>query len=367
MKIKLYGNEVIIRSSIVEERIVKLYYCNNGSDVEIIPVNFPLLHDDTFDPDDFQLYFLAKRDVLENEIYQVYDRYLEKRIGWIFPVTALDSAEHEFASNEYFLKYANIAKKKIFANANDDLYTLTPELSNRENIKFGDFFHESTVILIISSATLGGDTFCIQEWLPSLAANGYSRLTRRDPGTLTIIGTKPLDKRLYLKQIAPELRSYNFICFVFTDLIPFERHPLLSFFYYYQIIEIMLTLVFQVEQRRIYTELDYPVSVGDVVKTKDIMDQIGKINSEKARLSILSQKYTHGDLDTDDIKGACNKLLELVQKDTGATALDSIYRIRNFLFHQYHSTSGDVESELANVNSAFLLYLSDLCSVVCIK
>ena len=367
MKITFQGKEYIKTSIVCSENYVTVGYTNIDREVLYFQVDFLLEYDNSYNPDDFQISFLAKKDVLENDIYQVYDRGLDRRIGWIFPVVALDSTEHEYAVNEHFIKYANVVKAKIFIDAGDDVFTPVPELFGKDNFSFCDFFHDSTVILIISKVTLGGTEFNIRDWLPSLSISGYCPLTRIDPKGLMPLGSKPADNRLYIKKIATELQGHSFINLVYSELIPFEKHPLLFFFYFYQIIEIMLTLVFQVEQSLLFAELRQPVADGDVVKTKDVMEKVGRVNSEKYRFKQLTEIYSTCHIGNDELKDACNELLMSVNKDAGNSLSEAIYKVRNFLFHQYHSTSGTVENELIKVNCHMLEYLCDLCSSITLR
>lgn len=48
-----------------------------------------------------------REDCTENSIYQVLVK--NQRIGWIFPVQALLSRDHDYAKNSFFLKYAYVA------------------------------------------------------------------------------------------------------------------------------------------------------------------------------------------------------------------------------------------------------------------
>lgn len=367
MKVTVQGKEYVKRSVVSNGSAIDIDFIGSDGESEIFSINSPLARDDSYNPADFQLFFLVKKDVLESDIYQVYDRSRDCRIGWVFPVIALDSTEHEFASNEHFVKYANVAKHRIFNDIVDGTFTLITEMYGKDSFEFGDFFHDSTAVLLVSKATLENNDFNILDWLPSLSRYGYSLLTEKDPDGLMPIGSKPTDTRVYINKIASELQNREFISLVYSDLVPYENHPLLLFFYCYQIIEIMLTLVFQVEQANLFAELGPPVAAGDVVKTKDVMEKIGQVNSEKYRIRQLTQKYLSYNIDSEELKEVCNEFLGTVKKDAGHTVADSIYRVRNFLFHQYHSTSGAVESELKRVNVVFLKYLCDICSAVSIK
>ena len=62
--------------------------------------------DKSFVPDDFEMCFLYNDKVSENSIFNLYADGI--RIGWIFPIQSLESQEHDYAHNEFYLKYAYI-------------------------------------------------------------------------------------------------------------------------------------------------------------------------------------------------------------------------------------------------------------------
>lgn len=367
MKITIQGKEYSKTSAICAEGLVTLEYCSADKETFRFEIKSPLEYDSTYNLEDFDIYYLLKKDVLENDIYQVYDRALDKRIGWIFPVVALDSSEHTYASNEHFTRYANVAIRKLFNEVQQDFFSIVPEVYGKASFNFSDFFHDETVLLVISKATLDGSGFRLNDWLPSLSVAGYFKLSCINPADLMLVGDRPTDKRLYLTKITPEFQGHNFVDLVYTNLIPYERHPLLFFFYCYQVIEVMLTQVFKMEQSLIYTELKKPIEDGDVVKAKDVMGKVGEINSENYRFKLLIDKYVNSPIPGDELQNACNGLLRSVNKDLGRTVSEAIYRVRNFLFHQYHSVPTSVETELSGVNTFLLKYLSDLCSNFCTR
>lgn len=367
MKITIQGKEYSKTSVSYAERVVTLGYCSSDQETVRFEIKSPLEYDTTYNLEEFDIYYLLKKDVLESDIYQVYDRALDKRIGWIFPVVALDSREHTYASNEHFTRYANVAIRKLFNEVQESFFSIVPEVYGKASFNFSDFFHDETVLLVISKATLDESGFKLNDWLPSLSVAGYFQLANINPVDLMLVGDRPSDKRLYLTKIAPEFQGHNFVDLVYTNLIPYERHPLLFFFYCYQVIEVMLTQVFKLEQSLIFSELKKPIEDGDVVKAKDVMGKVGEINSENYRFKLLIDKYVNSPIPGEELKDACNNLLSSVNKDLGRSVSEAIYRVRNFLFHQYHSVSTSVETELVEVNTLLLKYLSDLCSHFCSK
>src|SRR5690242_20038601 len=71
-------------------------------------LQYPFRYALTVEPDDdtYRIFTLYRKDVRNEDIYQVVDRDIDQRIGWIFPVAALTSTEHSHSSNQHFLKVA---------------------------------------------------------------------------------------------------------------------------------------------------------------------------------------------------------------------------------------------------------------------
>lgn len=70
---------------------------------------YPKLNlDSEYDPLQYKYLFLhnEREDYSENSIFQVYVG--EQRIGWIFPIQALLSNQHDYAANTFFLRYAYV-------------------------------------------------------------------------------------------------------------------------------------------------------------------------------------------------------------------------------------------------------------------
>lgn len=68
------------------------------------------------DSSDYDYKILYKKNYKENDIYQVIDGGLEKRIGWIFPVSSIISTSHDFANNPHYCRYAFLAHIFLLQN-----------------------------------------------------------------------------------------------------------------------------------------------------------------------------------------------------------------------------------------------------------
>lgn len=142
-----------------------------------LSVYFPLQVDKSFDNKEFLVFFLAKNELHENEIFQVWEARHDRRVGWCIPINALDSREHDFSTDIHFLKYAYVGIKTAFRTLNEEIFFKRPNVDVSDQVRLTDIFHESTALLVISKETLEED-FDIGRWLPALSTFGYFLLER---------------------------------------------------------------------------------------------------------------------------------------------------------------------------------------------
>jgi hypothetical protein len=143
-------------------------------------IDYVLTLDSEYKPEDYSL-FILKSWVLdkENDIFQVFDKEFYKepnrvRLGWIFPIQALLSNEHQYADNKHFLKYAYVAFLKLLKNQ-EEYTTFNPLFSKiTNNYKLTDFYGEDIIILVLCNSPLQKiDNFQVDNYITSLYSYGY--------------------------------------------------------------------------------------------------------------------------------------------------------------------------------------------------
>lgn len=315
---------------------------------EDIFLSTPLTLDCEFSNKEFEVFFLAKKDILENNIYQIYDDSRKVRIGWCIPVNALDSVDHDYADNIHFQKYAFAAIKNSIASINDSIFIKKPDLSASLQIRISDLFHANTAILIISKEKLqANQTFEIERVIPSLIRHGYVRLTNISPDEITLKGIDPDNDKIYLKITSSDLGNHQVIDSLLHSAFAYETKPLLCFFYIYQIFELLLEEIYQTEQLKIVNDLI--TAAGDSSKAKEALEKAQRISSEKKRIGLLATEYSKQHDTLTNLKASCNVLLKLMGRSEGATFEEYFYSIRNFLFHQYRDFPISQEQLLKDV------------------
>ena len=212
---------------------------------ECISEYHPLVHViENYDPQRFTVIILANKrsDYAENNIYQVKVPYggERKRIGWIFPIQALESNEHEYSDDEHFLRYAYVALYNLLAS---DI-SLDERLLN-EVLTLRDLYSMEETILIIDQDNISQiQGFDIDKYIVSLFSHGYSYIGEGNPYDSC---EKNTGKYLYLKPISEALGETNYIISLFKECIPASKEPVSKFHLCYQIIELLISVIFNYE------------------------------------------------------------------------------------------------------------------------
>jgi hypothetical protein len=229
------------------------------------------------------------------------------------------------------------------------------------NLSFLDFFPDTTAVLVISLEKIDDPNgFVLNDWTPSFFQYGYIPVLSQPDRDVVFSGIQPEGVKLQITPVSKEVQNRVFVDNVFTSLLPYESNSLLLFFYQYQIIELLLGQVFEAEQKSLVEKLISYAS--DSVKTKEVLDEINKISSEKKRLSLLFENYMNDTFEKSQLVAACNSFLNSHNRETSTNLHESLYKVRNVLFHQYRdviSASGD---QLKNICQEFSYLLVQLVS-----
>ncbi len=337
-----------------------------------------------YNPDDYLVYgFLNKYGYAENDIFQVVEKNLKRsengngRIGWIFPLQALISNEHDFAGNEHFLKYAFVAFLKLL-KADDNIITNEAINETNEINSLRDLYIDDLIILILSkSAIFKIKEFELKDYLISLYEYGFYIINSIDDfKSYAEVAyeddfVKPKEK-IHINPVCSYLKGYDYIYILLKELI-YEKHYLVKFHLLYQVIELMIERVLKEEVKREVIRLNEDIKYE--IKAHDVLEKMQKISTEKTRVSLLfNGTYKSGDIMKKELRDSCNNLLVEILKQkisdgevkvkeeeietTLATVLkndvgDALYKVRNFLVHNYRSLKSDYVQIMKTINNEF--------------
>ncbi len=189
---------------------------------------------DEYNPNEFSVILFRHDSIAENHIFEVYEKEINERIGWIFPIQSLQSKEHDYSKNIYFLKYAFVAFQKLLSNDCDFPFD-PPECTKDERLKLDNLYGEDCVVLVLSNEQIKKITsFNIDYYLPYLYGKGYYKITNNNFKRQSYYYQetdyfKDIDKRLNIKRISRQLENYEFLILLFSDLLRFQSHELVKF------------------------------------------------------------------------------------------------------------------------------------------
>lgn len=326
------------------ERDESCFILANQSGIEI-HIRTPLKLDSTSKNKKFDVFLLAKKDVKESDIYQVYRKETDTRIGWAIPVISLDSDLHDYKDNQHFLRYAYIGIRESLKIVNSKI--LSSEILD---CALSDIFYEETVLLILSKETYGDDfDFNIDRATPSLIKNGYVRLTDRNPSEIKHKRRGITGQRLYIEEISSDLDNYVSIADLMNTSFAYEEKSVFKFFFLYQIFELLIDDVYKNEQEYLIENL--LDAMGNSGKTKESLEKMQYFMSEKKRLGLLIENYTKTGNELINLRNLCNGLLSILGRDNSENFEGYFYKIRNFIFHQYRdlpTQSSELLEEIVN-------------------
>lgn len=311
---------------------------------------YPKLNlDSEYDPLQYKYLFLhnEREDYSENSIFQVYVG--EQRIGWIFPIQALLSNQHDYAANTFFLRYAYVA---FWLLLNDIKSENEKEISSE--IFLEDFYDDSLTILVLDNENISGleGSFNIEHYTVSLYQYGYSWSGR---GNLDSQIEKP-DKRIHLKPIAKELQQTKYIYTMFEKEIPKTQEAFARFHTYYQVVEILISVVFEDKFKTFLDQLNK--SAESLFEKRE---ELGNMILEKQRVKWLFAEYVSiSQREKNILDEQCKKLLQENSKKVGVGMAENLYSVRCLLVHSMYMLSEYSHDILEDINKAFLEVIMDM-------
>lgn len=334
-----------------ESTIIK--YCNRIFEIKdratgnVFVYKSQLEINNLFNPDDFEIYLLYNNNdkISENSIYKLYADDI--RIGWIFPIQSLESCEHDYAQDEFYLRYAYVALYKLLQMIN---------FTNEEYSDFSimDYYPDNIQLLVYdTNNTKNIAGFDISKYTVSLFYKGYSYIGEGN------IFTEPeeIDKNIRIRQLPAPIRDISYINVLFEELVPLHETSYSKFHLLYQIIEILIGVVFNYKIKELMREMEN--SSDDLF---DKREKLNDITTEKKRVVWLFNDFAKIEPQKlDSLNNLCIDLLEKNGKKTNVNkAADNLYNVRCLIVHNLYSLNECSRELLEDLNNSFLDVIFDI-------
>lgn len=324
------------------------------ADGVVAPLVCPLSLPDDLDPAGYEVHVLFAGDVRESDIYQLYVRSDdgERRIGWFFPLLALESDLHDFAKNEHFLRYARAAVDHFFEAYPLSVAEVPLSLVVEGEFRLTSFAPDTTVLLVVSrSAVCQGGLFDLARLYPYLASIGVLDEAQSKCGTAVVPFVRPVRSRMKLIHSSQDFSDDKLVRALLTYAAHAFNQPVLQFFYLYQVIELLMEKIFSIEQEAIIAKINQ--ARGEVSKVKEAMDDLAECISEKKRINAIAEKYCRPRPSLSELVRSCRDLNSALGVKEGDTLAKSLYPLRNLVFHNYRSFPDRSLDDLKQINVVF--------------
>jgi hypothetical protein len=313
-----------------------------------------------FNFDNFQLVLFENKYLnAENDVFQVFDKKEEIRLGWIFPLSNLDSNENDYSTNEFLNKYKFVSFQLLLLAKERSI-----ELKNKTNeFKITDLYPNNPIVLILSNENTSKiDNFSIDDYIASLSKFGYYQ-QNEFPNSLEL---KPKleyclkfrgKQKLNLYKSKRNISDDRFFKELFSKQLKSLDHHLIRFHILYQVIEFILAERFDEE----FNNLIVKYSEDNIVKN-DFVESIIELRKERISLRKVIElvKQNNCDFDITNLERDCKDLLSLHKKQIRNTLGDLIYDVRNLIVHNYRDIESSEIELIDNITHEFELLIINI-------
>lgn len=335
-------------------------------DLSIFITYVPQIFND-IDPNQYLVFLLSRPEFSENDIFTVFSKTEEKRVGLIFPLQATRSLEHKFSGDRAFLRFSQAAFMRL-CQGFENCYLKIPTVIGERELDIFDFYSEDSIVLVLYRPALDEpDSFRIDTYLPSLFKYGYFLQSANiDPGTCASVGAdlyKKLEAKLTIRPISESFSSAQFVVHAMQSTLPYEGNPLMVFFYHYQLIELLIGEVLDTTFQEFKEQLAADAAISTSIR--DTLNTLNESLNEKARIKRLFNVHIGVNPETSDLRLRCNEFLNIngvVLKKSIETQhfADYLYETRNVLFHNLRNVAPQSLKVITEINELLRPVLCDM-------
>ncbi len=292
----------------------------------------------------------------ENDIFQLYESTLGKnRLGWIFPITALDSNDHDYADDKYFKHYRYVAYWKIL-----ELDIQTVQQEGKSDFKISELIPNVCVCLLSKEEISKIPDFRIEDYAVSFLKYDYLLYQGKTKGiavfdkTDFIQALRKGNHKLTIKKAAYNINNDGYTKSLFIDHLYQSENFLVKYVLLYQIIEYFIQEIGDAEldeiiksyQNKSISKNRLKEKIARFHNDRSLIKKVfekTEINKETKKIFIEKCEYLFGDIG-EEIEGGFENI---------------IYDFRNLVTHRYRVVSTKT-IDLKNIILLFESVIIDL-------
>tara|TARA_R110000751_G_scaffold133929_1_gene236341 strand:+ start:1409 stop:2503 length:1095 start_codon:yes stop_codon:yes gene_type:complete len=271
----------------------------------------------------------------ENDIFLVNEIDLNKGIGWIFPLSTLESNDNDYAEKDFFNQFRYLTHQKLLSSS----FFLKKEIiEKKQRFLLSDLFEDDLIILVVSLEALESP-LDICSYLPSLANKGYFLKNEHDlkykcPSDILVNWYRG-KKKINIQKATNLVYQTDYSKKLYTNYLKSLDHHLIRFHLIYQIIENHLTDLFNSEFDKILDNYS-----NDLVTKNNFIESINKVRNERENIRKVLKEIKPNDGTFEKsmligLKRDCREFLDQYGVEEKTDLGDLLYDIRNILVHNY--------------------------------
>lgn len=353
MSIKYEGKDLKGTKLVHYEAKSFIRVSNESEDIYLDFEYFPKVDKDV-EYDNYQIFVLSNNYlVAEKDFFQIYNKDDDKRLGWIFTISNLESKEPDLIENKHINNY-KLAAYYLLLQAKG---TVKPKPIEEATPypRISDIYDKDDVFFVIYDTSK--KEFPIRNYLPSLSKYGYyikntyDNIAKIDSKRNFCLKLRDQGKnKIRLKRSNFGDKNNRFINDLFSNHLKSSDHHLLRFHILYQVIEFYISNIFENDSKLIIDNY-----INDPNDINSFMESIGKLKNERTRINKLIgiAKNFGNNLDSTliNLQRDCNLFLRKSGRKPKENLGDLIYDVRNLIVHEYRSVAPSEISLLEDITS----------------
>lgn len=314
-----------------------------------------------FDINEYELFvFESTSLVAENDVFLIHETELGKDIGWLFPLSTLESNENDYSGKVFFNQFRFCAYQKILSKS----FSLKENiLSKRESFLLSDLFNSDLIIVLIEKNELTPDSnFEILKYLPSFANYGYfikndHKLKYVCPNNL-ITNKFRGKKKIHIQKTKNQVYTSNFTKKLYTNYLKTLDHHLIRFHLLYQVIEYHITELFNTDFDKLLDDYN-----NRTITKNNFIDKLNTTRKERENVRKVLKGVNPNDSTFEkdmliNLKRDCNAFISEFGEEEKNELGDLIYDTRNLIVHNYREITDEKINLLNEITFEFEIIIN---------
>lgn len=275
----------------------------------------------------------------ENDIFEVYESSIKGRFGWIFPISALDSNENDFAEDNSFKHYRHIAYQKLL-----ELDYQVNLSDTKEEYQISELFQGISVCIISKDEITNLGDFKVTDYALSFLRYDFLLFKNAFTGKKSFKKDGEIDTlrkgnhKIKIKKAAFDITANQYTNSLFVEHVYQTENILTKYILLYQILEQFIQEYGDTLLEEIITEYQDKKITKNTLK-----ERIGKLQNDR----VLVKKPFEKTIIRAEVKQAflqkCTFLFTDLNLSINQNFEDAVYDLRNLVTHNYRALTGKTD------------------------